>query len=253
MTGILRLRTMIGAGISVAVFMVWGFLLGAVLFPMVRLMSRRRARRIFHGQVRLSWRIFCRIMEIIGAFSKIRVTGLHHIPEGRACMLVCNHLTLVDIVALGSQVPNFNCVIRMNLWRHPFFGSVVRACDFIPNVGSDAFIEQCKQSFEERRPLIIFPQGERTRPEMPLKFQRGAAQIAVRLDVDVLPVIIDCTPLTMAKGMHWYNSPASPVLTLSIQPPLAVPKIITSDMPTPLKVRALTRYWEEYYISKIGA
>ena len=254
MTYLRKLRTVTGTGISFIIFMAWGFLLGVVLFPAVRLFHGARARKIFHRQVRLSWQIFNFVMQITGAFSSIKVTGQENIPKDRPCLLIGNHLTLIDIVALGARVPDFNCVVKMGLWNHPFFGAVVKACDFIPNVASVEFIEKCRTSFNENRPLIIFPQGERTLPEVPIKFQRGAAQIAVRtgVDISVVPVIFQCTPLTLAKKMRWYQSPPSPRLTIHIQPPLPAPTALNDDEPIPLKVRELTKHWEDYFEREIG-
>jgi 1-acyl-sn-glycerol-3-phosphate acyltransferase len=54
---------------------------------------------------------------------------------------------------------------------------------------------------------VIFPEGTRTTPGQPLKLQRGAANIAVRGGLDVTPVRISCTPLTLGKGEKWYRVP----------------------------------------------
>ncbi|MBN2527365.1 MAG: 1-acyl-sn-glycerol-3-phosphate acyltransferase [Deltaproteobacteria bacterium] len=243
--------TATGTGLSFVIFMIWGFLLGVVLFPSIRLFKGKRARKAFHRQVRISWRSFIEIMKITQAFKSIEVTGLENLPANRPCLLIANHLTLVDIVVLGAHVPDFNCVVKMGLWNHPFFGSVVRACDFIPNVASEAFIEQCQNGFSQNRPLIIFPQGSRYMPDVPIKFQRGAAQVAVRTGVDVHPVIYTCSPVTLAKGMPWYKVPPSPKLRIEIQPALPPPGDFDTSAPIPKQVRQLNAWWEQYFKAEI--
>lgn len=249
-----RARTVVGTGISFVFFMGWGFLLGVVLFPAIRLFKGAKARTVFHGQMRLAWRFFIGVMRVTGSFGSIRVEGVENLPQGKPCLLIANHLTLVDIVVLGARVPDFNCVVKMSLWNHVFFGTVVKACDFIPNLGSEGFIEQCKRGFSENRPLIIFPQGERTLPHVPMKFQRGAAQIAVRTGVAVHPVIFNCNPVTLTKGTPWYKVPASPKLSVRIEPELSLPPEVSNVSSIPQKVRAVTKYWEEYFTAafKIG-
>ncbi|MBN2342641.1 MAG: 1-acyl-sn-glycerol-3-phosphate acyltransferase [Deltaproteobacteria bacterium] len=248
-----RLVTVGGTGVSFVIFMVWGFLLGVVLFPVIRIFKGHRARSIFHGQVRLAWRVFIRIMQLTGGFRSIRVEGVHHLPKDKPSLLICNHLTLIDIVVLGAYVRDFNCVVKMGLWNHPFFGSVVKACDFIPNQASEEFLSECKRSFAEKRPLIVFPQGERCPPDAPVTFQRGAAQIAVRVGsgVPIHPVIYRCEPLSLAKGMPWYKVPPMPRLTVTIQPELPIPQNVLDDTVIPLKVRKLTAFWEQYFEQQI--
>ena len=44
--------------------------------------------------------------------------------------------------------------------------------------------------------------------QQPLRLQRGAANIAVRGGLDITPVRITCTPLTLTKGQKWYRVPS---------------------------------------------
>ena len=59
------------------------------------------------------------------------------------------------------------------------------------------------------RPLLIFPEGTRTVPGLPLDFQRGAAYIALRSYLPVLPVLIDCNPTTCQGKIEMSGSWAS--------------------------------------------
>jgi 1-acyl-sn-glycerol-3-phosphate acyltransferase len=247
MNQVKRAISVTGTGISFVIFMLWGFFLGVLLFPVLRFIEGKRARAAFHRHMRFTWRIFTAIMQLTGGFRSIRVTGLENLPRNRPYLLIGNHLTLVDIVVLGARVPDFNCVVKMSLWNHPFFGAVVKACNFIPNMASDVFIEQCQKGFDENRPLIIFPQGSRTPPDEPLKFQRGAAQVAVRTGVDVYPALINCQPVTLARGMPWYRVPAFPRLHIEIQPALVPPDDFDTNAPTPRQVRQLNQWWEQYF------
>ncbi len=251
-----RWGRILATGWSFLFFMIWGFSLGIALYPVLRIRfgRTRRAREAFMGHMRWTWKLFVRMMESIRAFDRIEIKGLDRFAQDRACLLVANHVTLVDIVAFGTAVRNFNCVVRTGLWNHRWFGLVVRACDFVPNVGSEAFIDRCREGFAQNRPLIIFPQGERTPPHLPLSFARGAAQIAARTGVPIVPVLITCDPPALMKGQPWYAVPSrAPRLVLDFQEPLTIPEAIAAEPSMPLKVRALNAFLEEYFRSQLRA
>jgi len=84
---------------------------------------------------------------------------------------------------------------------------VVRTAGYISNSDSDSLIDDCAGDLHQGKPLIIFPEGTRTRPGEPLRFQRGASHIALRSQAQVVPVIIDCTPTTLTKREKWYQIP----------------------------------------------
>jgi 1-acyl-sn-glycerol-3-phosphate acyltransferase len=244
----------ISTALSFIIFMIWGFLLGVTLFPILKLLivNKTRRRKIFINHMGLTWRIFIKIMELLRAFKKIEVLGLDNFEQNRASLVIANHITLVDIVAIGSRLENFNCVVKQSLWNQPFFGSVVKACDFIPNSGSEEFIAQCERGFNDERPLVVFPEGTRKLSDEPIEFQRGVSQIAARIDVPIVPVIIECYPVTLSKGVSWYKVPdTAPHLKLTFQKPLDLPEYIKSMTPMPKKVRAINRFLEDYYKSML--
>lgn len=244
-------KTLVGTGISFFVFMFWGFCLGAILFPIVRLVNPKSATNLFVNHVRFAWRFFAKVIVITGAVKDISVVGAKNLPTDSPCLLIGNHLTLIDIVVLGAQISNFNCVVKMSLWNHFFLGAVIKACDFIPNKGGEEFIERSRRGFENNRPLIIFPQGERTKPNEPIEFQRGAAQIAVRTGVPIVPFLVRCEPQITAKGVPWYRVSPSARLSIQIKEPLEVPQKIHSETSIPKKVRALNHYLEAYFEAEL--
>jgi 1-acyl-sn-glycerol-3-phosphate acyltransferase len=55
---------------------------------------------------------------------------------------------------------------------------------------------------------LIFPEGTRTEKDALLNtFQRGAANIAIRANVPIRPILIKCTPSTLTKNEKWYHVP----------------------------------------------
>ena len=80
--------------------------------------------------------------------------------------------------------------------------------DYFQQIGLSLLIDDCIAAVKAGGTLVIFPEGTRTVPGQPLRLQRGAANIAVRGGLDITPVRITCTPLTLTKGQKWYRVPS---------------------------------------------
>lgn len=72
------------------------------------------------------------------------------------------------------------------------------------------FIEKCREALLAGYNLIIFPEGTRSVPGQPLRFQRGFAHIAFASGAAVRPILITCEPPTLIKGQPCYRIPNSP-------------------------------------------
>ena len=114
-------------------------------------------------------------------------------------------------------------------------------------------IQRCSESMSAGFPLIVFPEGTRSTPGEALNFQRGAANIAIRCGVDILPVVITCNPPTLLRGEPWYKIPARrPRFVVEILPPMTVASVVEPEAPPSLATRQLTRYWLFFYTEKLA-
>ena len=71
--------------------------------------------------------------------------------------------------------------------------------DCTEEVVDDAIAKGCN--------LIIFPEGTRTTPGEKIRFQRGAAHLALRTKAKVTALWVDCSPVTLIKNEMWYQAP----------------------------------------------
>ena len=146
-------------------------------------------------------------MKITGIMASFDVVGLEKIPKQNGCVVVANHPTLIDVCALIAILPPSSCIVKTALWRHPFIGGVVRWAGYIPNDDAVSMLTSCKNAFSLHRPLIIFPEGTRSSKNDMGKFSRGAAQIALRTNTSIMPVLIQCNPSTLQKEHRWFDIP----------------------------------------------
>ncbi|AOE50972.1 lysophospholipid acyltransferase family protein [Kangiella sediminilitoris] len=197
-------------GLSFTTFGLGGLFLSIFVFPFIKLMNpdpqvrKRKARYLIHR----SWNFFINFMESLGIFTFHLEEARQQLEGVEGKVIIANHPSLIDVVALISLIPRADCVVKQGLWNNFFLKRVVRVADFINNDQDvNKLIENCKRSLEEGYNLVIFPEGTRTVPNRPIKLQRGAANIAVRCQQNLLPVIIDCNPTTLTKQEKWYQIP----------------------------------------------
>jgi 1-acyl-sn-glycerol-3-phosphate acyltransferase len=187
-------------------------------------------------------------MQWMSPIEAFQVKGLEHLEPDTSYLFIANHPTLIDIVAIMSCVPGCTCIVKQSLWDHFYLGGVVRMAGYIVNGKSEQIIQDCQQCFQQQRSLIIFPEGTRSPAYGMHTFTRGAAQIALRTGVPVVPIVITYNNPTLLKGEAWFQIPERPLrLTLHFYPPMAVPREIAEEPRLPVKVRALTHYFEAFF------
>jgi 1-acyl-sn-glycerol-3-phosphate acyltransferase len=192
-------------------FGVGGTLLSALFFPLFGLMPGER--RHWHARaralVRFFFRLLIRVLEASGCM-RLETSGLDRLDNISGALIVANHPSYIDVVVLLSLIPQANCVVKGALWRNPFYWSIVRAAGYINNNSPEAVVKSCADALVAGEPLVLFPEGTRSVPGQTLRFQRGAAHIALEAEAKIVPVLISCEPRTLGKGDRWWLAPAHP-------------------------------------------
>ena len=239
-----------GTGISFFLFGVVGVLFWGVLFPVLdkfivegipkKLRSRALMNRIFH--------IYMEFMRVIGILTYEVHGGERLNAPGR--LVIANHPSLLDIVFLISQIRNATCIVKPALAANPFMRIPIHAMGYIYADDPEAVVKQCAEELHEGCSLIVFPEGTRTTPGKPLKFLRGAATIALKSRVKILPVIIVCSPTTLTKREKWYQIPHKKfTLSLHVEEDFEL-DAINENTSRSLATRNITRQLEKYFIER---
>ena len=243
------------SGLALTTFMVGGLILVLIPFQYIRWRNPSPEARncAFLRLMSRAFRLFIRYMAWLRIMEPLRVEGREHLPAGTPFMVVANHPTLLDVVALLSQLEETNCIVKKALWNHFYLGGVVRAAGFIPNDHARQLMEDCQSNFETGRSLVIFPEGTRSPKHDLQPFNRGAAQIALRTGAQILPVVVTCEPPTLMKHQPWHEVPDEPFqLRLRFCPPLEIPDSIRTLNDPPLKARQLNRHLEDFFRRELG-
>ncbi|HET6179053.1 MAG TPA: lysophospholipid acyltransferase family protein [Candidatus Sulfotelmatobacter sp.] len=174
----------------------------------------RDGRRLHWFSYAWSWLIMKTI------FSPVTVTGLDKIDISKPHVYAVNHASALDIPVLYVNLPfQFRIAFKKELLSYPVVGWQLKRsgqiCIDQQNPShSISSIRAALKGIKNGLPLVIFPEGGRT-PDGEIKpFLQGAFFLAIKAQVDIVPVAlvgtyellpmntyhIKCRPLEMRVG-----------------------------------------------------
>lgn len=226
-----RARRLAGTAASFTVFGIGGLLVGLLLFPAIHLSSGDRAVAQRRCQVIIGrcFAAFIWLMRTLGVLT-YRWENAERLDRD-GLLVVANHPSLIDVVFIISRMPHTLCVVKSSHWRNPFVMGVMRATGYIPNDDPIRLVEDCAAALAKGHSLVIFPEGTRTQPGVPLELKRGAASIIAASGKTFTPVAIHVSPTTLTKGEKWYQiPPEKPHWTLRVGEDISpTPVIVPGD------------------------
>ena len=150
-------------------------------------------------------RVYGRIVLSVSGM-RVRVEGLENIPREGGCVVASNHLSFTDTPLLLARIPlQFRFLARSGLLRVPFIGGHLRRAGHISVPLEDvrgslkAMSEAARMVRDRGVSALIFPEGGRSEGELQ-EFKEGAAYIAIKAGVPVVPVAIQGTREVLPRG-----------------------------------------------------
>ncbi|AQZ80583.1 lysophospholipid acyltransferase family protein [Acinetobacter sp. KB005] len=244
-------------GFSFASFGLGGMAIATVIAPVLNATTSDSEKRQQRAQnvIKYSFKGFTEMMVKLGIMT-YSVDGLEKLQNSRQELVIANHPSLIDVVVLIGMMQQANCVVKQSLWSNPFTKGPVQSAGYILNAGSQQFVEDCVTRLKENNAasLLIFPEGTRTEKGMTLnEFQRGAANIAIRANVPIRPVIITCTPSTLTKNEKWYHVPSRPFhIEVKVLDAVQVSDLLDDLTVGPKQVRQLSRSFYKIFDEELS-
>ncbi|YCO59976.1 1-acyl-sn-glycerol-3-phosphate acyltransferase [Acinetobacter calcoaceticus] len=244
-------------GFSFASFGLGGMAIATVIAPVLNATTSDSEKRQQRAQnvIKYSFKGFTEMMVKLGIMT-YSVDGLEKLQNSRQELVIANHPSLIDVVVLIGMMQQANCVVKQSLWSNPFTKGPVQSAGYILNAGSQQFVEDCVTRLKENNAasLLIFPEGTRTEKGMTLnEFQRGAANIAIRANVPIRPVVITCTPSTLTKNEKWYHVPSRPFhIEVKVLDAVQVSDLLDDLTVGPKQVRQLSRSFYKIFDKELS-
>ena len=164
----------------------------AVVIPWLIVLPFDRRRRFAHWYA-YTWANHLLSMNRPGF--EIRVANRERIPKDQPCVLVANHESTIDILALFALKRQFRFVAKNTLFRVPFLGWMMAMAGYVAIRRGDAtsrneMFDACLKHLKMGNPVALYPEGTRSDGTKLRPFKRGAFVIAQEAKVPVVPVVI---------------------------------------------------------------
>ena len=157
--------------------------------------------------------------------TKLTVVGKENVDPDESYVVVCNHLSTLDIMACFLAVPlPIRYLAKKELFRIPLLAQGMRAVGIIEvdrSARSAVHAEvnrRAKDLVEKGRSLIIYPEGTRPRDGVLDPFKKGAFTMAISSHLPVLPVAIYGTYEAWRPGTLWVKGGE---ITVIVDKPIA--------------------------------
>lgn len=161
------------------------------------------------------------------------IHGLEYVEGNGPCLYLSNHRSAVDIWLSILVIPEpTRIVAKKQLFRIPVFGWALAASGFIPIDRSNRTraIQSLRSAAEKvraGRPLLLYPEGTRSRDGSLQPFKKGAFHLALQAAVPVVPITLRGTYEALPpRTIRFRNVPVEVV----IHPPLDVTPFLPSDV-----------------------
>lgn len=124
----------------------------------------------------------------------LRYEGKQHVPRDGPVLLIANHQSFFDPVLVGLAAPRQLCYLaRKTLFRHRLFATLIRSLRAVPidqeGLGKDG-IRTVLGLLNERRAVLVFPEGERTPDGTMQPLRPGIHLLIKKAPVPIVPVAI---------------------------------------------------------------
>jgi len=125
---------------------------------------------------------------------KVTVEGLERIQPGGNYVFVSNHVSYMDIpVVLGNIPEDFLFLAKAGLFKIPFLGTHLKTAGhvLVPLEDPRSAIRTLKHTaalLHDGRSTLVFPEGGRSESGVLREFKDGAAFLAIRAQIPVVPM-----------------------------------------------------------------
>ncbi len=211
-----------------------GFLLGGLLYL---------ATLPFDGKGRWLHRFVCRWthghLKLNPAWD-VKVIGRERLPSG-PCVLVANHQSMADIVAVMGLRYDFKFVSKASLFSLPIVGWLMSMMRYVrvergrPQ-SMRQMMDDCRQWLRRGVPVLIFPEGTYGTDGQLLPFKRGAFRLAIDERVPLVPVVIEGTPTLVHDDGPWLSPRCR--IRVTVHAPLSPAELGDDDGQLAARVRA---------------
>jgi len=143
--------------------------------------------------------------------TKVEFKGIENIPKNEKYFVASAHQSMFETFALQSVLDYPVFILKKELLKIPLFGLYLKKIKSIEIVRDTTtkdnlnFFDKVANIIKnEKRPLLIFPQGTRIRFDDRVPFKKGVGRIYEALNISCVPVALNSGKVWPKQGIIKY-------------------------------------------------
>jgi len=153
-----------------------------------------------HPAIEAFWYFISRILQVVALDRfKLKYSGVEKLPTTGAYILSSNHQSYLDPAVLAAVLPRRALVNSFAVGTSEIFGTgfmrkLARALRVVvvdPDANLVPAMRAGAYGLRHGRNLVLYPEGERSIDGTPRIFKKGAAILAIHMQVPIVPIAID--------------------------------------------------------------
>jgi 1-acyl-sn-glycerol-3-phosphate acyltransferase len=192
------------------------------------LMSLVDSKGYAQHRIARQWSRF--LLWIAGA--RVRREGIGNLRPDKSYVFVSNHASFMDTPVVLAHLPvQFRFLAKKGLFHIPLLGTHLKRAGHLPVVRNDpraslrSMSDAARIIREKNVSVLLFPEGGRSQAEVK-DFKEGAAYIAIKAGVPIVPVGLIGTREVMPMGSMWVHFGN---VTLKVGEPIPTDRLTIKD------------------------
>lgn len=144
------------------------------------------------------------VVAVCVGYTRARVVGKHNIPKNGPFLLAPIHRSNIDTpLAAAVTSRRMRFMGKDSIWKFKPIGWIISSLGAFPVTRGSAdreALKRCIAVLESGEPLVLFPEGTRQSGPVVQPLFDGAAYVAVKAGVPIIPVGIGGSEGVMPKG-----------------------------------------------------
>ena len=176
-------------------------------------------------------RAWARVLLLL-SLSPVTLAGAEKLHEHDTAVYASNHLSYYDTPVLFAKLPfQFRILAKQALWKIPFIGWYLNRSGQVPVDAKSArsaiaSLNRGVATLKSGLPLVVFPEGGRTANGATQPFVSGAAYMAIKAQLPIVPVTLVGTYELLP--IHVYHLKPRPLLVV-VGDPIPTTGMTTRD------------------------
>lgn len=190
-----------------------------------------RSGRAQHRIAQL-WARLCVRISLWPSASKLTIRGAENLGKYPVAVYAANHTSYMDTPVIFAALPfQFRILAKKELWPIAFIGWYLNRSGQIPidtvsARGTLTSLGAGARALTAGMPLFVFPEGGRTEDGALKPFMSGAAFLAIRAQVPIVPIALTGVYDLLPMHTHWFY-PGE--LTLTVGEPIETKGMTTRE------------------------